>query len=48
MENLYLLAGIGALVLMVVLKTAKKLVRTILGLAAAAAICYYVYVQFLA
>lgn len=47
-QILYLVIGAVALVLMLVLKTAKKLVRTLLGLAAAAAVCAFLYLQFLA
>ncbi len=47
-QVVYLLIGAAALVLMFVLKTAKKLVRTVLGLAAAAALACFVYMQFIA
>lgn len=47
-EILYLLIGIAALVVMCLLRTTKKIVRILLGLAAAAAICCYIYAQFIA
>ncbi len=47
-QIIYLLIGAVALVLMFVLKTAKKLLRTVLGLAALAALACFVYTQFFA